>query len=427
MKSAHLKLITSLFLIVASQASSATTLREAIEQAYQHVPGLKAQQSSVRAAEHGVRVERSTWWPQLSLSATGTNGRYDNTASRGRGVDGFDHNTSHNVQFLASQRLFDYKLTRGLVSAAEFGYKQEQATLHGVKENIAKKVTSAYIDVLRFQELAQIAQKNVAESDKLFAIIQKQVRNGRTAKVDVYLAQTQVSATNAQLVSQQGSLRDAEIRYAELTGQAPQDLAMVSAPPSLASLEEAMLQAMQNHPNIKSAQTQAEAARATNESRRSAWWPRVDLELFSRHSENESAVKGTDNNRGVNLVMQWDFYDGGRSLAESKRTQTELTSSLHNIDEARREITQDIRLSWSDLETTQSRLKHAQTQASADEKVYKAYQSQLMAGRRSPLDVFVVLRGRHQSRLQAKGVSWEVLKKQYQVLAAMGQLESAVQ
>lgn len=419
-------LLSGVILLFLSFASSlrAESLAEAIGKAYQRIPSIKSKQSVVSAASYAIDSAASNHRPQVSFGAVSTVGEYDNTSTRNREHQGAVSNNSNNSNLLVRQRLFDDKLTSSQVNVAESLHAQSKAELAALEEEIAGYVSLAYLDVLRFRELVSLAEQNIADGKQMLEIIHKQVDKGYTATVDVHLAATRVSAAESQLMIQQESLQDAEIRYQSLVGSLPTNLIMPVQPPVPGSLDDAMIQYLPSHPAVIAAGEAVNAARFTVRARRSAWMPQVDLELFASKGEDIEANLGTDDKYGANLALNWSLYTGGRNLAEFKRSQEELTAATSSLDETRRTVKESIEQAWNRLRSVESRLNLLQEQAIADEKVYQAYKSLLKAAKRSPLDVMVVLSSQNQSRLAAKDSEYQVLIRKYQLFSAMGQLKS---
>ncbi len=414
---------------LSSATASATDLKAAIQSAYQYVPALRAEQSVVLATEQDIAIAQSAFRPQLSLAANLTEARYANSATRGREKSGYQGHLSRATELKLSQRLFDYQLTSGQVEAANYRLQGANSDLDGLRESVTQNVVTTYIDVIRFRHLVELAKQNVADSESLMELVQKQVDKGRVAKVDAYLATSQLATVHAQLESQNGLLDEAEIRYLELMGTMPEELQAVPAIHDYPGLQLAagsneMDELIGQNPDVVSAQKEISASSSLIKSRKSAWIPRVDAELFVRDSEDEDAVLGRDDNYGGRLNFQWDIFSGGRNIAEYKKSKVVLDAATESYAETVRVTREAVKVSLSNLASGRARLEFLQIQLDANEKVHEAYQSQLKFGRRTPLDVFIVLNQLNQSRLSAYDAQYLVLAQEYDVVSAYGQLGS---
>lgn len=404
----------------------ANNLSTIIQQAYEYAPAIKSKQSALTGLRYGIDSAESNRRPQASLNAVSTIGEYNNSSTQSRG-DGYLSTESNNVDLRIRQRLFDYQLTSSQIDLAKSQYNKSQAELAALKEEVAGNASLVYVDILRYRQLIALAEQNISDSDKMLAIIHKQVEKELTAPVDMYLARTRVSSAQTQLILQQESLRDAEIRYHALIGQSPPEtLEIPIIPPLPGSLQQA-LDSVTKHPLVVSASEEISAARSIVRGKRSASSPQIDLELFATSGEDIAANLGRDESYGVNLLLRWDIYTGGRNTAELKRGQSELSAVTHSLDDIYRQLKESIQQSWNRVQAAESRLALLQAQAADDEKVYQSYRLLLTVGRRSPLDIMVVLSSQNQSRLAAKDAEYQVMIRKFQLLAAMGHLRHLVE
>ena len=435
MKELHTnKVVLWLILVIAFTINSpvqAISLQEAIQQAFSHIPALEAAQAEIGALKQDISIARSVFRPQLNLSLNLEHGEYSNSATRstqlGGGGGGFQGVDSYNANILLRQRLFDYKLTSGQVSAARERYLIGGTRLTGLQEQISRDTALAYINVLRFRQGFEIAKLNVKDGERLANIIRRQVAQGRVAEVDGYLATSLVAAARNQLRLQEGLLEEAEVRYRELVGELPPE--QMEKIPSVASFaafslgeQIAIRKLLGYHPVIQIASKETAANRSLIKSRRSVWVPRLDLEAFFGDGENESGINGENDNYGLRLLMQWDLFAGGRQFAELKQSKKALEVSEWVLDDSYRTAIEAVNAAQIRLSSIRARLEFLHEREEANMKVYEVYQSQLTAGRQTPLDVFFVLNNLNQARLASNDGKFEELARQYEVVAAFGQL-----
>lgn len=91
-------------------------------------------------------------------------------------------------------------------------------------------------------------------------------------------------------------------------------------------------------------------------------------------------------------------------------------------EELQRIARRDIQSALVGLSTTEKQLNFIKLEEVANKAVYEAYQQQLITGRRSPLDVFVVLNNYNQSKLKAIDTEYKMISEQYEVVASFGKL-----
>ena len=419
--------IVATAVLASATALNAQTLQQAITAAQNHVPALAAQQATAKAAAEQVGVAKSSRKPQVRFTANGTFAEYDNNSTRVNGGDGYDSNSSQRFDIVATQRLFDFGDTSSQVSAAKHLYTASEHEVNAVREDVVLSVVNAYVNVLRFSKLDDIAAQNVRTGQDLAGIIDKQVEKGRSADVEQSLAQSQLAVTQAQHRRQGGLLAEAKTQFTQLTGLQPDNLSEL---PALQGAESFMTdRSIENinanlgtAPSVQIANSEREAATEFRDASKAKNLPTVDLELFAGQGEDEDAVLGKNDSYGARVNLNWDLYAGGGNRAQQRAAAAEEVAAQNNVYEQYRQARQNVLTAVDKLTATKLELIYLDAEASANVNVYKAYQQQLMSGRRSPLDVFVVLNNYNQSRLKLVDTQYRKRFEEYSVLAAYGKL-----
>jgi len=94
------------------------------------------------------------------------------------------------------------------------------------------------------------------------------------------------------------------------------------------------------------------------------------------------------------------------------------------VDEEYRLARQQVLTAVEALHATEAELEYLAIEEQANKNVFNTYQKQLTAGRRSPIDVFVVLNNYNQSRLQLIDTLYRQKLEQFSVVSAYGQLNN---
>ena len=418
---------TGLILTILNTPVQAQSLEDAVRAAQNYVPALTSQQHAVAAADARVGVAKSALRPQVRFTANTTVGEFSNNATRVGGITGSESNTSERADLVVTQRLFDFNQSGSQIANAKHLSKAERSSLELVQQNLTLQVVSAYIDVLRFQELDQIATQNVQAGNDIASIIDKQVTLGRSADVEKNLAQSQLAVTKSQSRRQAGLLAQARVQFYQLTGLQANNLVDLPLLKSVNELytqrnPERINQLLEELPSIKTANSQLAAANSQRKSASASRYPTLDLELFAGQGSDENAVLGENDSYGASLNLRWDLYAGGGNKARLRAASSEQAAAQSNVDEEYRLARQQVLTAVEALHATEAELEYLAIEEQANKNVFNTYQQQLTAGRRSPIDVFVVLNNYNQSRLQLTDALYRQKLEQYSVVSAYGKL-----
>ena len=124
-------------------------------------------------------------------------------------------------------------------------------------------------------------------------------------------------------------LDDAISAFINVVGHEPVDLTDPVSRDYLipASLDEALSVALDNHPRLKSADADIDAAREQHNAAKSVFYPRVHLEIQGSHNENQDGVPGQNDQASVMVRGRYNLT-GGKDMARREETVFQRTSSV---------------------------------------------------------------------------------------------------
>ncbi|MFC3607822.1 efflux transporter outer membrane subunit [Stutzerimonas tarimensis] len=165
------------------------------------------------------------------------------------------------------------------------------ATAHD-RDTVALTVTSAvatsYFRVLELRERLRIAEDNLANAERIFAVVDARVRLGAGTALDRVQQQTLIEQRRAAIPGLRQQMLTAENALAILLGEAPQGFARDVTEQSLATLTTPLLQAgglpselLLRRPDLRRAETGLLGANADIGAARAALFPSLSLNASS--------------------------------------------------------------------------------------------------------------------------------------------------
>ena len=181
-------------------------VRAMLESAFERRLDLQASQYDIQAAEQGIRVAKSGYWPSIGFGA-GTNFRYSDTR------EGVDFNTqffderSTSFGFNLNLPLFDRFFTRNQVQRARVQLRNAQLDLENTRQDIALQVRQAYLDYLTDEKQLDVTEKQFRAAEQALEAEQERYNVG---------VSTLVELTGARATFVQASSDQVEAKYSFL-------------------------------------------------------------------------------------------------------------------------------------------------------------------------------------------------------------------
>ncbi|MCB2428418.1 TolC family outer membrane protein [Methylophaga pinxianii] len=399
----------------------AETLQEAIHTTLKTNPDVLASISERQAVSKEIDQARAGYFPTVDLGVGTGWESTENPATRNRG-DGEVHLNRDEASLNLRQMLYDGSLTANEVERQSARTDSRAHTVYSVSENTALEATEAYINVLRRQQLVELAQTNLESHQRTHDQITLRSERGvgRRADMDQSFGRLALAETN--LMAEQSNLRDAETNYLRVVGAAPTALSEPPTPQPFipATVEEAVNIAIQQHPTLLSAQADVESANAQHDVTRAAFLPRVDFELGTRSDHDIDGVRGTDKDVTAMFRLRYNLLNGGRDKARREETAFLINQAAEIRNNTHRQVEQSVRLSWNALETVRRQMSYFLQYAESAEKTRDAYQQQFNIGQRTLLDLLDSENELFRARTSLANAQYDELFAMYRVLNSMG-------
>ncbi|HET8807994.1 MAG TPA: TolC family outer membrane protein [Methylophaga sp.] len=419
------RLIFAIPFFVYANVASAETLREAVDITLKTNPDILAAVHERRAVSEEIEQARAGYFPTLDLGLGTGYERTSNPATRNNPNNGDSVGYNRNEASLnARQMLFDGMQTQNEVSRQKARTNSRAFTVSSVAENTALEAVDAYLNVLQQQKIVELAQDNLEAHlrthDQIMLRAERGV--GRRADVDQSLGRLALAETN--LMAEQSNLRDTQTNYLRVVGVMPTSLSEPESPASLipATVEEAIAQAVSNHPTLKSAKADVASAHYQHDTALAPFFPRIDFEVGVRQDNNIDAVRGSDRDFQAMLRLRYNLYNGGRDLARREETAALINQAAEIRNNTYRQVEESTRLSWNALQTVRNQMAYFETYAAAAEKTRDAYQQQFSLGQRTLLDLLDSENELFRSRISLTEAQYDEKYAMYRILNSMGLL-----
>jgi adhesin transport system outer membrane protein len=375
-----------------STGVQAETLVEVIQQTLETNPEVLVTTHQRLATDQEHRQAVAGYLPSVELNGGYGRETSDNVTTRARS-DGEISLNRQELGLTLSQMLFD-----GFYVKREVEYQglRIESAAHQVKnmaEQIGLLTTEMYVRLFQYHDLLELAKDNLVTHQKKLTQIREIVEKGAGRKADVQQCQSRLALASSHLVRSQGELREVEYRYQRVTGHLPQFEQLVKPERSLVeahlpeNVETALEIALKNHPTMKVAQAEWEAASTLHEQTTANFVPRFHLELSATDNKNLDGIEGTNDDLSAMVKMRYNLYRGGADQARREEVAERVSTAKEVVRRTRRTIEEEVQLAWNNLVTIRERLTYLEGHVEATKQVVESYSEQFKLGQRSLLDV----------------------------------------
>jgi|KBSSwiStaDraftv2_1062776.scaffolds.fasta_scaffold95357_3 adhesin transport system outer membrane protein len=396
-------------------------MARAARKALETNPDVTARVNALRASLDAVSVARAGWLPRVDAEAGA--GRTDDRITSRTPINGtIDHN---GVALNITQLLWDGTALTSQIRRLDHDRQTRWFELLDVSESTALDAVRAYIDVVRFRRLVELAEDSYVDHRFYYQQIQSRFRAGVGRGVDVEQAAARVALAESNLTTETSNLHDVVARYLRVIGEAPQQ--KPPRPDSFAaglpaSASEAMDLALRNSAAINAAIENLRSARAAVSERESAFWPTLQARVRAGQGHNFDAIPDQKREVTAGVVLNWNLFAGGADQARVRQQTNLLNQAADQRDRACRDARQNAGIAYNDVLKLEEQLRALDRNVLAIEKARDAYRQQFDIGQRSLLDLLNSENELYTARRSYANADYDRLFAQARVLAALQQL-----
>jgi len=373
--------------LIATTNISASNLKDVVTEAIASNPDVLIAESERDSVEQQMEQARAGFFPQVDVTV-GTGWEYsDNPTTRAAGLGPRNLNRDE-AEILVRQLLYD-----GHGTESEFERHRARVNSHAydtfsTAETTGLKAVEVYLDVIKTRKLVQLATSNLENHQQTYDRIVKRGESGVGSKADVQQAMGRLALAKTNLLAEQSRQQDALAAYISVVGDTPDSLEepVIHEEYLPSSLEESLATALDNHPRLKSAKADVEAARRQYDAAKSLFYPRVHLEISGSNNENLDGIPGENNDAQAMIRGRYNFT-GGKDIARRQETVYQLQQAREIRNRTHRQVTESMKLSWHAYETAKGQLQYLKTHVDASHQALLAYRKQFNIGQRTLIDL----------------------------------------
>ena len=411
-------------------SANAQSVQDAVQAAILHHPQIEQAKARLGGAQQEISSVRSNYFPSLSVGLTAGRMYAENATSRGlvttRGAaySGLGEGTAS-----LQQPIFDGFETLNRMQSSKAAMQSANLQLQDVREQIAYQTVQAYLNVLQARSIITRLQNQEAKVNDYFGRIKTNVEDGGADEAQLQQARDVQVLLDGFVADYTGQLRAAESQFIALTGVAPfvdMNVPSVDLGSIPATMQDAVTSAAVDHPAIRAALQEAQAAGYDIKAEKALLYPDLIGELSYLKGDRKEEIGGETEDRRAVLRLNWDFETGGGQYARIQKRKYEHAEMRARVEEIQNEIERDIRIAYADRDVAKKRLANQKERVDLNNKLFETYEAQFEGGRVDLLQLMQADNQLFNTEIENVVYQYRLLAAHYGVVASMGQLQHTI-
>lgn len=392
-------------------------------------PRVREQVHIFRQSQQDKSIARSGWYPSLDLTARAN--KIDGESPTFLGSQSIQENDydSDWAELALTQNLFNGFATKHGVYQAEASAQSALYQLYDTADNVAIEALRAYIDVVKNNRLLKLAENNVLAHEETLRKIERRNRSGAGKRSQLEQASGRLAKAKSGLVAQRNNLSDALTEAHHVLGRylSPDDFSEVAVPAADDRAVDDLIElALSEHPAVRVARNNVEAASHDSQKAKSKFYPKLDLRLSQEVGNDLNGLPGDTDEAGIALTLTYNFFNGGADRAESRRKVSEVHEQQQLQARVRRQVINTLRLAWTAQTHLAEQVDYLQEYVNQAQKTMVSYQEEFFVGQRELIDLLDAKNEHNAAQSSYINAYYDLVVARYRLLESSGQLLTAM-
>lgn len=253
----------------------------------------------------------------------------------------------------ASQLIFDFGKTTGLIDASSFNLSASAENLAQVYHDLVFLVKSSFYSVLENKRLIEVAKQAVDNFEQQLYRAQKFYESGVRTKIDVTNAEVNLSNQKLNLLRATSEYKTARVAlekvigtipnngdYEPITNEPPLKELATKKPQMPGPLDGLLLTAEENRPGLKQFQYLISAAEASVTQVKGDYWPTIDA--VGDYNKYETDLANLSDQWQISARLNWEFFSGFETDGKVAEASAQLREVRAGLKDFELEVTQDV-------------------------------------------------------------------------------------
>lgn len=346
------------------------------------------------------------------------------------GSGGVPQNQTWNIQFAATQLIFDASAIAG-IKAGSAAYDSAFFSLRSVIDNIVSQVITQFYQVVLNRALIVAQQENVALLEQQVKDQQNRYEAGTVPRFNVLQAEVQLANAKPPLIQAANNYRTSLYQLVLLLGMDypaghPSEVPFnvvgtLGYSPRKVEADTSIRVAIARNPALK-AQRQNILANASNvDAQLAGYLPTIRAQGGYQYTNDMGSPNLSKTVQGwfFGATGDWNIFDGGLTYGNVAQAKAQLMQAKNNYDNGIRKVVLDVQVAISNLQQAQETIDATTASVVQATEALRLSRERLDAGAGTQLDVL-------NAQTQLLTAQTNVLQARYDYIAAMASYDLAL-
>ncbi|MDN7736925.1 MULTISPECIES: TolC family protein [Burkholderia] len=387
----------------------------AVEAAFDRSPQVQFAYASYQAQLADVDEAKGKRWPQLQLSSRSRSVEFAGPASNAPG-----QGTAVTANLTTS--VFDWGYLSKTIKSRKQTADAGKEFYDAQRENSAYTVATTMVELAKQRQLIGISQQFVDRMQQLVTMLSQIVEIDRGRASELTQARARLLQALASRDTVAAKARDTELTLRKLIGDRQLHLPSSSAWNIEPARLERLLSNMNQHPQIRQARAEAQAARLLADAVKASSRPAVNW-VVSKTTGRDIADRRQPFQ--TMLTLSWNAFQGGSARAAQQAALARAQASERKVEQARLDLEYAIRAADEDARTLLERSTLYGDLVDETDRVRKAFFDQWYhLGKRTLLDVLQAENDHYGNRVSEITTRFDGYEAVFRELSSAGELMS---
>jgi len=384
--------IILLSLILFNQQALAITLSEALLQAYNNNPELKAERENIKISKEDLKITTSEFLPSVTFSGSKSNENTSKLTTQA-GTD----TSIDDVDPLTQTLKIEQKIFQGFGGLAkreksEIGLNIARAKLLKKEQEILLKAINAYTGLIFSNEKFKINQSNLNLFEKQVKTNQERLERGIITIVDLAQSESSLAGAKAKFIESKNEIITSKLKYENVIGKIlnisdlDKKYDVLLAIPK--NLDSSIKISKNKNPVLIISKLEYEQSLQDVVIARSDLSPSATLSFENSRTEDFNTTYDERDKNILKASVNWPIYSGGKNRASLNKNRNLKNRKKLLLESAIKSNDANVVSSWSSLQSNKSLLNAVRLQVKAAEIANEGITAEYESGLgRSTLDV----------------------------------------
>mgnify|MGYP000244476367 FL=1 len=419
----------SLVLSLISQNVLATSLFQALKQAYTNNPVLNAERENIQVSKEDLNISKSEFLPTVTLSGSKSEEDTKKLTDRTGANSSITDVNPKSQSVVIEQKIFQGFAGIAGLQKSKIGLILADAKLLKVEQEILYSAIEAYSGLVFANEKLQINQINLNLLERQVETDQARLERGQITLADLAQSESSFAGAQAKFIEAKNETVTAKLEYEKIIGPIT-DIDSLSKKLDFdlkipESLNNAIEISKINSPDLIIARLDYEQSEKDVLIARAELSPSATISLSSTKTDDLSSSYDESEKEIAKATISWPIFKGGKNTASLNRSKNLQNRKKLLLDHAIRMNDTNVATAWSSLQSSRSLLNSVTLQVRAAEIANEGITVEYESGLgRSTLDVIQSNSLLLSSKISMAESERNYLLSQFKLLQAIGNLSN---